>query len=343
MDGERRGKMPEPKKGIETFTEPDKEEKGVITWPMRRRRMEKQRILWMDIAKAFGILIVLIVHGGIGLGPVTFLGGMFYMPVFFVLAGMTFKRREGESFGAFMKKKARRLLVPYFGYNLFLFLFFFVKDGLLVGKVSLDSFFPFLGILYSRNCLFGMDAAYNIYFMQILNAPTWFLTGLFVSLMIFWVLMEAAKGELRKLYIMNGGVLLLAVLLHYFCPVLLPWSIDCAMYAVSFLTLGKALQEYGWVEKLSKKPAWLLLLAAAFVGLSFVNGSVNMSVGEYGRSMVLYLLVGGLGSLLCMELSLFVEKYMRVLAGVFAWLGRHTVPVLCMHLFAYSVIGMLLF
>ena len=46
--------------------------------------MEKQRILWMDIAKALGILIVLIVHGGISLGPVTFLGGMFYMPVFFV-------------------------------------------------------------------------------------------------------------------------------------------------------------------------------------------------------------------------------------------------------------------
>ena len=305
--------------------------------------MEKKRILWMDIAKAFGILIVLIVHGGLSLGPVTFLGGMFYMPVFFVLAGMTFKRREEESFGVFVKKKAHRLLAPYFGYNLFLFLFFFVKDSLLVGKVSLDSFFPLLGILYSRNCLFRMDAVHNIYFMQILNAPTWFLTGLFVSLIVFWVLMEASKGELRKLQIMNGGVLLLAVMLHYFCPILLPWSIDCALYAVSFLTFGKALQEYGYVEKLYKRPLLLFLLAAAFVGLSFVNGSVNMSVGEYGHSMVLYLLVGGMGSLLCMEISLFVEKHMRFLSGGFAWLGRHTVPILCLHLFAYSVIGMLLF
>lgn len=305
--------------------------------------MEKQRILWMDIAKAFGILIVLIVHGGLSLGPVTFFGGMFYMPVFFVLAGMTFKRREEESFGAFVKKKTRRLLAPYFAYNLFLFLFFFVKDSLLVGKVSLDSFFPLLGILYSRNCLFRMDAVHNIYFMQILNAPTWFLTGLFVSLIVFWVLMEAAKGELRKLYIMNGGVLLLAVLLHYFCPILLPWSIDCALYAVSFLTIGRALQEYGWVERLYKSPLRLLLLAAAFVGLSYVNGSVNMSLGEYGHSMVLYLVVGSLGSLLCMELSLFVEKHIRSLSGVLAWLGRHTVPVLCLHLFVYSVIGMLLF
>lgn len=305
--------------------------------------MEKQRILWMDIAKAFGILIVLIVHGGLSLGPVTFLGGMFYMPVFFVLAGMTFKRREEESFGAFVKKKARRLLVPYFGYNFFLFSFFFVKDSLLVGEVSRDSFFPLLGILYSRNCLFQMDADHNVYFMQILNAPTWFLTGLFVSLIVFWVLMEAAKGELRKLSIMNGGVLLLAVMLHYFCPILLPWSIDCALYAVSFLIIGRALQEHGWVERLYKSPLRLLLLAAAFVGLSYVNGGVNMSLGEYGHSMVLYLVVGSLGSLLCMELSLFVEKHIRTLSGILAWLGRHTVPVLCMHLFVYSVIGMLLF
>lgn len=305
--------------------------------------MEKQRILWMDIAKAFGILVVLIVHSGISLGPVTFFGGMFYMPVFFVLAGMTFTWRKEETFGAFVKKKARRLLVPYFGYNLFLFLFFFVKDSMLTGNVASESFFPLLGILYSRNSLFGRGAAENVYFMQILNAPTWFLTGLFVSLVVFWILMQAVGGDLRKLFIMNSGVLLFSVLLHYFCPILLPWSVDCALYAVSFLTFGKALAEYGLVEKLSKKPLALILIMGAFVGLSLVNGSVNMSVGEYGSSMVIYLIVGGLGSLLCMEVSYFVEKYTDLLARGLAWLGRHTMPVLCLHLFVYSVIGLLLF
>ena len=304
--------------------------------------MEKQRILWMDIAKALGILIVLIVHGGISLGPVTFLGGMFYMPVFFVLAGMTFTWKEEEGFGTFVKKKACRLLVPYFGYNIFLFLFFFIKDSLLTGKVSSESFFPLVGILYSRNCLFEMDAVHNVYFMQILNAPTWFLTGLFVSLVIFWILMKIAKGDLCKLYIVNGGVLFLAVMLHYFCPILLPWSIDCALYAASFLTFGKVLKEYHLVETLYKRPLILFLFAAAFAALSFVNGSVNMSVAEYGSSMVLYLIIGSLGSLLCLELSLFLEKYTRFISKACAWLGRHTVPVLCLHLFVYSAAGKLL-
>lgn len=303
--------------------------------------MEKQRVLWMDIAKAIGILVVLIVHGGISLGLVTFLGGMFYMPVFFVLAGMTFTFRPEESFWAFAGKKARRLLVPYFGYNLFLFLFFFGKDSLLAGSITLESFSPLLGILYSRNCLFDINVTHNVYFMQILNAPTWFLTGLFVSLLIFWILMKVSGGKLHRLFLLNGGVLLAAVLVHYFCPILLPWSLDCALYAVSFLALGKWMAERRLMERMSRKPLVLLLLAAAFVGVSVLNGSVNMSVAEYGRSMVLYLAVGGLGSLLCMEISYFLEKHTRALARGGAWLGRHTMPVLCLHLFVYSVLGSL--
>ena len=59
--------------------------------------MEQKRLLWMDIAKAIGILVVLVVHAELDLGPVTFLGGMFYMPVFFVLAGMTLWAILGNS------------------------------------------------------------------------------------------------------------------------------------------------------------------------------------------------------------------------------------------------------
>ena len=159
---------------------------------------EKKRVLWLDMAKAAGILVVLLVHTGKSFGPVSFFGGMFYMPVFFVLAGMTFRWKPEERFLDFAKKKAKRLLVPYFGYNLFLFLFFFVKNDLLTGQVGKGSLFPLLGILYSRNCLFPMEASSNVYFMQILNAPTWFLTCMFVSYLLLWLLMRTAKGSWKK-------------------------------------------------------------------------------------------------------------------------------------------------
>ena len=86
----------------------------------------------------------------------------------------------------------------------------------------------------------------------------------------------------------------------------------------------------------------LVLLAAAFIGLSCLNGSVNMSVADYGRSMILYLVIGGLGSFLVMEASLFLEKHAGVFAKACGFLGRHTMPVLCLHLFVYSIIETIL-
>lgn len=305
---------------------------------------EKQRILWLDISKAFGILVVLLVHTGASLGPVTFYGGMFYMPVFFVIAGMTFSYKPEETFGGFLRKKAKRLLLPYFGYNLFLFAFFFFKDSLLGGQLTKASFFPLLGILYSRNSLFPMDSAANVYFMQILNAPTWFLTAMFVSYALLWLLMRASGGDLRKAAFGNILYLLAAGVLHYFCPVLLPWSMDGALYAVSFLLLGMWARQREIVDKLLKNPLLLCITAAVFWGLSRINGSVNMSVGDYGRSMALYLIVGFTGSLLAAAVSCALErsKAAAFLARPLAFLGRHTMPVLCLHLFVYSAAGMVL-
>ena len=87
---------------------------------MSRNAEQKKRLEWLDFGKAMGILVVLAVHAGCSLGALTYYGGMFYMPIFFFAAGYTFRRKEGESYGAFLWKKAKRLLIPYFGTSVFL-------------------------------------------------------------------------------------------------------------------------------------------------------------------------------------------------------------------------------
>ena len=67
---------------------------------------KKERLLWLDFGKAIGILVVLLVHAECALGPVTYYGGMFYMPIFFVAAGYTYRHREEETLLEFLKKKA---------------------------------------------------------------------------------------------------------------------------------------------------------------------------------------------------------------------------------------------
>lgn len=66
---------------------------------------------WIDIAKCFGILLVLIAHA---LPRYTFIWNainQFHMPLFYVLAGITYKTES--TFLTFFKKKIKNIWLPY--------------------------------------------------------------------------------------------------------------------------------------------------------------------------------------------------------------------------------------
>ena len=115
----------------------------------------KNRVLWLDIAKAYGIFLVVINHLDIHIPLVTFFGGMFYMPVFFVAAGYTYRRKE-ESFKAFAIGKAKRLLLPYLVCNILLVGFYMVRTGSLSKRVLEFVFFLYRTIPYCTSMIFSV-------------------------------------------------------------------------------------------------------------------------------------------------------------------------------------------
>ena len=70
----------------------------------------KNRIDWIDMAKGYGMLAVIIAH--ICVGPLHTWIYTFHMPLFFFLSGYVFSNKE--AFNIFIKKKAKALIVPYF-------------------------------------------------------------------------------------------------------------------------------------------------------------------------------------------------------------------------------------
>ena len=70
------------------------------------------RELQYDLMKRLGIILVLVGHAHIPQSVFTNVY-LFHMPLFFWASGCFFKVREGETFGLFVRQKARRLLVPY--------------------------------------------------------------------------------------------------------------------------------------------------------------------------------------------------------------------------------------
>lgn len=72
----------------------------------------KQRIEFVDLAKGFCILMVVLLHVyGDTSGEVIKIMGYFKLPLFFVLSGMFFKENDGIL--SFLKDKTNKLLMPF--------------------------------------------------------------------------------------------------------------------------------------------------------------------------------------------------------------------------------------
>ena len=295
----------------------------------------RKRLGWLDFGKAMGILVVLLVHAECSLGPASFYGGMFYMPVFFVAAGYTYRRKE-ESFGAFVKKKAVRLLFPYFGTSLFLWVFFWVKDSLLTGNptdLNLPSIF---GILYSRNQMYA--ASYpgeNPVLMTLLNAPLWFLTAMFLTYVWYeWI----RRRKNMRVWLAAG--LTASVVWHYVSDLLLPWSLEAVPYFACFFAAGELLHRIDRITYLTEKGnRWKgLALLICFAALANLNGSVNLSIGNCGFSMLFYLAVGIAGSILVFLAGAYLERFCPPVMRPIETVGRQTLVILCFHMFLFMFI-----
>jgi len=296
-------------------------------------KKENKRLAWLDFGKSIGIIVVLTVHAGCSLGPVTFYGGMFYMPIFFVAAGYTYHCRKEEPYRSFLKKKAKRLLLPYFGTSIFLWLFFWIKDSVLSGNITdfkLDSIF---GVFYSRNQMFlASYKGENPGILTLLNAPLWFLTAIFLVYAYYEIL---NRSKQKEKWLMIGFVC--SMIWHYNTKLLLPWSIEAVPYFSCFFAAGEWMREKQIVNVLKeKKNLWIVIaLLIVFLALPRWNGSVNLSIGEYGRSMLVYLLIGILGSLLTFLVGAYLEQICEPLVHALTLVGQETLIILCFHMFLY--------
>ncbi len=292
-----------------------------------------QRLGWLDFGKAAGILVVLLVHAECRLGPLTFYGGMFYMPVFFVAAGYTYRCQKEQPFWQFLKRKAVRLLVPYGGSSAFLWLFFWLKDSLLRGNPADWKLSSLFGILYSRNQMYtSAFSGENPVLLDLLNAPLWFLTAIFLT----YVWYEFISRSGRK-YVLLGLGLLFSVIWHQATPLLLPWSLDAVPYFACFFAAGEWLREWKKEELLGE--VWFLaLLLVSFLLSSRLNKSVNLSCGDYGQSMLLGLVPGITGSLLVFAAGMCLEKKCPPVMKAISKAGQETMTVLCFHMFVFMFI-----
>ena len=281
----------------------------------------KSRLEFVDIAKGIGIMIVCFGHSGAEDVVISWIGG-FIVPLFFILSGYMYKDK-GIPVGKDLYNKGKKLLKPY--------LFFSVVLLLIYKRFAWNDI---VGVFYSRYCLYTYHAPDNIFFMKATNSPMWFLTAMFATFPLFYIIMKNEK------YI--KWIVLSYLLITWGCtflPILLPWSLDVAFIMAIFMYIGVLFRRQ---ENLLNKPSYIYwLIIAAFLILCKVNGEPNPSVRELGNSLLLYMITGVLGSISMMWICKHLEG--KPLSGLLADIGRHTLVIFCLQIFVFHQINRVIY
>ncbi|MBO4887428.1 MAG: acyltransferase family protein [Firmicutes bacterium] len=288
---------------------------------------ESKRSLPLDIAKGIGILLVVLGHCLQVHAPLKQWIYSFHVPLFFLISGMVWDRTSHEESGflngAFLAKKAMRLLAPCFLWGLA----YALARALVYRSLKLES----LGwLLYNTENSISRAGSLT---------PLWFLSCMFVTVCLFeaiqWL---ACKKRLSKWALF--GMSLVFGALGLFLPVLAvgyPWSVDVAMLGLALMIWGYLARET--MDKLTEKP-WLCLLmslgALAVLTLTYrldlsglTHGYVEVSDRVFGEP-ALFLLDALCGSLFVLGLSAFLAGF-SLLDGLLSRLGRDTIPILLFH------------
>ncbi|MBO4903502.1 MAG: acyltransferase family protein [Lachnospiraceae bacterium] len=126
---------------------------------------QSKRLQYLDLVKAFGIILVVLGHIEYISDPLRTWLSSFHMPVFFIVSGilLAHKQEDSLSFDTLLKKKTRGILIPYFWFSL---LYFFI-----------DIFNVWRGKITELTFVKDLIASATFYGVSVL----WFLPALFIA------------------------------------------------------------------------------------------------------------------------------------------------------------------
>ena len=246
--------------------------------------LKKQRLDYIDIAKALGMLIIMWGHIAVG-KSVTFVYA-FHIPLFFFLSGMVFVQDKYPDFLSFIKRRIQTLIVPYIIYSFITWAIWVVYSY--VSHAEVDSYWmPLIETFIAQG-----SEGYLVH-----NVPLWFVSCLFVvELAYFWI---AKLSDILNLIICVLLAVASYVLINhcsFFDFTTLPWSIEVAMAAIVFYASGHLFVKHighQLFEQVVNKKRWLFIIIALvlFIGVYYgglYNGQVSMGHAKIHNPFVFY-------------------------------------------------------
>ena len=298
-----------------------------------------KRVKWLDAAKGLGILWVVLGHTMPGAMKetneaiywVATLIYYFHMPYLVFLSGYAFqisqKRYERETVLAFIKRKGRALLVPYFSYGLLIYLVFLAASSVPFLRPIMES--AGYGPIPLARWLGGFALGSNDYCQHL-----WYLYALFIYSVLCFLILRMAGDRKRlcnALLLLAAGAFLAA---FYGCA----WAKRIGTNSVTFYFYWFVM---GWKLKL---PAWKRGKACGILAVSLALYVCFFRMERLFLDTPLWFVVHTLTKalivlgMICLVRGLYVEEKKRWtgLLRFFLWSGKHSMEI---YLFSQPFFG----
>ena len=222
----------------------------------------KQRSAYLDYLKFIAMFLVVVYHT-----PPRYdtahEAALFNMgaPIFFFAAGYLFNIARQSSFWAFLKHRARQLLVPYTTFFIVFYLLWLFVGRRMAGpdEMAIDTLTPVWQFLKGTP--------------DVVLGPFWFIAALFTMQIIYWPIAKLVKNAKAS------WALLIITLILNLSLFILPdvqwlrlWNLDKALLYMPIYALGNFLGDRNR-DAQAKAPtasSWPLRIVAAAVGLGFL-------------------------------------------------------------------------
>lgn len=292
--------------------------------------LTSSRIAWVDISKGVAILLVILGHTLTSGGSAWKAVFSFHMPLFFILAGYTFKDKTWRNL---LTSSAKRLLLPYF--LMFILLAIRSNAGLFLVPNRLMSSLIYALAYQPKQLPWTVDIPYV--------GAIWFLLCMFVSR----VYLNAIIRFFKRNSVPKIAQLFIVFLIGYVGVyigrhILVPFTLDISMVGMLFMYLGWLMRNSNFQSRIAN---WRCVVISAIVwGLSFNLSALEMGARDYS-SFPIALICACAGSCCCISLSLFLDdvnlsskSLISCVKRFLSSTGRDSMAVFCIHCLEYGII-----
>lgn len=201
--------------------------------------MDMRRIHWIDIARGFFIIAIVLGHV-FNTGYIRNWLFSFHVPAFFFLSGFCFKYEKNA--GKYIAKKVKTIVIPYIVFSIISIAIFYVASLLIPNIQSIVDCDITDNV---RVMLYGNSKPDVMKY----NSPLWFLPCLFcVTLLAYGVERLTYKCALMVRYVAMLLSIVVCVILNSNESLAFPWHLETALSMLVWYLLGISIRTTGLVQ-----------------------------------------------------------------------------------------------